>query len=558
MGLFKRTLPNQKTAPGFLLYFLIFVGVFIVGYLLIHRNDIDRKQEIPKEEPKPVLVDVQDVVQSGQNVAPLPVKKADVPEEAVSPLNVSDRGEGGVEVVKPTAEPKTPKEEPTASVDVLDFAKNRTSPPASGGDSGKGDPLVDFGGVQVPSSGDPGPSLGGNQPARPAPAGASSGQGAVVFGATRLAQQGQKQSGEGRPQTTEIVMTFPTPTEKKVAAAKAATASKAVAVQTVRSGFDTGNYLPAGYRIHVSFVRGFQTFSGENTVTMVIDQPVKFLGKTLIPAGLRVLGTSQGNDFFRNRVQIRSQSLQYPHGEKSSLPGILKGEDDAIGIPAYFQDAPMNGLLIPFINALITEYLDNVKQTRLAIIQQLARETIQATALGGSAQPQTSYDPKVSLINATAEALQKHIEARNAYYTRLYQPYFEIKRGMTGWIELSADTDLTFRPIGSNLAVNTTRVTGTEMDGLPSGGKPPSPRDMPEPAPTQTPSVSYKAPDGVPVITTNGGQSPSPGMSTTGVLLKDTYDTTSPVSRNTPRSTTQTSQPADPIGDILGTTGNKP
>ena len=441
MGLTKRTLSNGRDGFGYFWYLGLFFTVVTLGFLLYGRIHKERRPAETKQAP-PAKVQVDRLTEAGAKVNPVTQPTVATPPPA------TDIAAGGRTGAPPSEKPVTPPPPPPADQsgeDPLDAASRRLA--ATGGDRD----------ANQKSVGDPLPDIGGEQPQpqrNPSSGGAGEPQLALQRKTIEVADT-DVVFAPSKKKSTESAPAFSSPSSTSRTAREGAVAPR-------KSGFQTGRYLLGGTKIHVAFTQGVQTFSGDSSVILTILEPVSFLGQKQLVPGLRILGTMGGNDFVRNRIMANLTAIQFPQGQRIPITGVLVGDDDAVGVPAYFHDTPVDSQVAPFVGSVLSEYMAQARSYYAPSQSGLA------SALGLATQPK--FDTQTAALNAVAGGMQKSLDARMAYYSRLNQPYLEIKKEMTAWVQLREDTDLTVLIQPGGGVINSgapRRIGGPELDSLP-------------------------------------------------------------------------------------------
>ncbi|MDD2765946.1 MAG: hypothetical protein PHE83_18440 [Opitutaceae bacterium] len=413
MDLLRRKLPDGRKGPGFLVYAGLFGGTALLLFLLLKGENIGSRIHGQG-------VDIPRVSQTVQTATP--------PEEPKpAPVLPSTRNISGASEIAQDG-PKAPaKGGPAVPPNALDAAvaeanrpveTDRPMLPEAGGLPGS---IGERGSPAAPvSSGDLDPN-----PLR-------NGLGAVAGNGT-----GAQTTG-----TVLDLVVYRRPAPSPLPPGGAGSSAGPTAPAATEK-YTPGNFLPRGYYIDLYLLDTIRTDQPQPIVTFGVARDVVFGKKVFLQFGTRLLGSVGGNPDKGTRVPVNPSSFQFPDGTEWAVNGVIKGLDDATGIPAYYIPPPTWVQLSGYVNDFLSGYLD-----LLYLRQQQSTQLTLGSVNIGTAQP--VFDYKSQALATTSEVIRDFSKKQMEELQARFAPYLTIPAGTMVRLQLTSPLALADR--GVNVA----------------------------------------------------------------------------------------------------------
>lgn len=224
------------------------------------------------------------------------------------------------------------------------------------------------------------------------------------------------------------------------------------AANTVKTGFETADFLPRGHFFPVYILSTIQTVNQEDIVILGVAENVIFQHKVQLPFGTRLLGTAAGSNF-EDRVAVNVDTILYPDGRELPISAFLKDASDlSSGVKGYYIPQPMRVQLTPYINEFIAAWTQAATQRYSG-----TREGDNGiVALAGAEQ-------SANLIREQAQKIQQRLDRR-------YPEKVVVPIGTKAFVQLRAPLDLTRARVAGSLGNNQPILPGYENNPIsPSG-----------------------------------------------------------------------------------------
>ena len=203
----------------------------------------------------------------------------------------------------------------------------------------------------------------------------------------------------------------------------------------VKTGFQTGNFLPRGFMFPVYILTTVQTVDPtDDIVTMAVAENVIYQHKVQIPFGTRILGSASGSSF-EERVNITADTIVYPDGREQGIGGLLKDPYDlSKGVRGYYIPQPLRVQLVPYVNEFIATFTEAAAQRYSGSNSYTVNPT---TGQVGTQSISGASD----LIRQQAQKIQERLDRR-------YPEKVVIPIGTKAYVQLNSNLDLTLGEIG--------------------------------------------------------------------------------------------------------------
>ena len=228
--------------------------------------------------------------------------------------------------------------------------------------------------------------------------------------------------------------------------------------------------VPRGSLIAVYLLTTVDTGNLAATLQFATAAPLRFNGREQIPFGTRFLGRVNGAAG-RDRLILTADNVLYPDGLQLSIAATAVEADASgaqiyPGIAAYFFPPPAWAQVAPYLAEFASGSSASL-QSRLA--QPFA------ASVGGIAvtSARSSGDPRASLYQASAQALQDFSQARLKEIEQRYASHYLVPAGTACWLQLDRDLDL-------NRAHASHRATLPLSTEPPGAGNPPATTAQPK------------------------------------------------------------------------------
>lgn len=221
------------------------------------------------------------------------------------------------------------------------------------------------------------------------------------------------------------------------------------------------NYLPRGQEIELWLLDTVRTDQPQPLITLGVAKDVRFGedGPVVIPFGTRLLASCQGNPDKGSRIIIDATSLQFLDGSEVPVAGIIKYEDGAQGVPAYYIPPPTWVQMSSYVNDFIAGYLD------LIYLKQQSNLGLQIGTVGISAT-QPTFSAKNEALSATSEVIKTFASKQMEEVQSRYPAYLIAPPGMKVKLQLTEQFSLVNRGHGV-AALKPIKIVDTESQ---SGG----------------------------------------------------------------------------------------
>lgn len=90
-------------------------------------------------------------------------------------------------------------------------------------------------------------------------------------------------------------------------------------------------FLPTGFEFAARLANGVYSYNVESPAIAVVERDIEYLGKTVIPAATRVIGTVSVQQC-HDRILIRFHTLVFPEGSEVKFLGMALSLDGSAGI----------------------------------------------------------------------------------------------------------------------------------------------------------------------------------------------------------------------------------
>lgn len=229
---------------------------------------------------------------------------------------------------------------------------------------------------------------------------------------------------------------------------------------TEASRWAEGRFLPRGHYVPLYLLDTITTNDEQPIVTLAVARDVRFMGKVVIPFGTRLLAASGGHNPGKGfRVQLSVSSFQFPSGRELAVSGVIKGEDRASGLPAYYIPPPLWVHMQAYVQDFMAGYLD------LLYLRQQNASRLQIGSVDvGFSQP--AFDAKSEALSVTSTVIRDFAKAQMDELQARHAAHLVVPAGSVVWLQLLAPISL------EDSGINVADMKAAPKPPVPAGGMP--------------------------------------------------------------------------------------
>jgi hypothetical protein len=212
----------------------------------------------------------------------------------------------------------------------------------------------------------------------------------------------------------------------------AETASGGAVSAPAKTFIKATHYLQRGERIPVYLLTTIQTGDMPSLVEFAVATNVYYDGELAVPFGTRILGTVAQKSV-RARIILHADSFRFPGGLQIAVEGIALGEDQGVGVPAYYIPPPLWDQIAPYIGTFATAYATFIQS-------EAASSSINIGTVSYSQAINTTG--QAALLQAAAQAIGDYATKSVAQVQEFNAPYLTIPEGTACYVQVLADVNL--------------------------------------------------------------------------------------------------------------------